>query len=75
MLRVFGFFLILLLGIELLEPIKAYITEDVIRVEAVSAIAMMALVRKVIISDLTKLSGLSLIGIASIVIALLLGTF
>jgi uncharacterized membrane protein (DUF373 family) len=75
MLRVFGFFLMLLIGIELLESIKAYITEDVIRVEAIIAIALIAIARKVIVLDLTKLPSLTLIGIASILIALSAGYF
>ena len=67
---IFGFFLLILIGIELLETIKAYITDNEIRVEIVLLVGIMAIARKVIILDLTKTPSLSLIGVGVIIISL-----
>ena len=44
-----GFFLLVLIGIELLETIKAYLLTNVIHVEIVLEVALIAIARKVII--------------------------
>ena len=67
---IFGFFLLILIGIELLETIKAYITDNEIRVEIVLLVGIMAITRKVIILDLSKIPSLSLIGVGVIVSSL-----
>ena len=66
----FGFFLLILIGIELLETIKAYITDNEIRVEIVLLVGIMAIARKVIILDLKQTPSLSLIGVGVIIISL-----
>ncbi len=70
MLEIFGLFLLVLIGIELLDSIKTYITENVIHVEVVLIVAMIAIARKVIILDIDKYSSLTFIGIASLILAL-----
>jgi uncharacterized membrane protein (DUF373 family) len=75
LLELFGFFLLVLIGIELLETIRTYIRESVIHVQEVFIVALIAIARKVIILDVKKLSSLTLIGIASIIVALSLGYF
>jgi uncharacterized membrane protein (DUF373 family) len=75
MLEVFGWFLMVLLGLELLETIVAYIREHVIHIEVVLVVAIIAVSRKVVILDITKLPPLTLVGIAAIVIALSAGYF
>ena len=75
MLTVFGFFLILLIGVELLESIKAYLKDDQIHVEVVFTVALIAVARKVITLDVTKVPSLALVGIGSIIIALAVGYF
>ena len=72
---VFGFFLMILIGLELLESLRAYITEDQIHVEVIFTIALIAVARKVITLDLTKLSPLFLLGLASVLLALAVGYF
>lgn len=72
---VFGFFLMILIGLELLESIKTYLTEDQIHVEVIFTIALIAVARKVITLDITKLDDLTLIGIAAITVALSIGYF
>jgi uncharacterized membrane protein (DUF373 family) len=69
LLEIFGFFLLVLIGVELLETIKAYLLEKVVHVEIVLEVALIAIARKVIILDLEKYSSLTVIGIASLIIA------
>ena len=75
LLDIFGLFLLVLLGIELVSTLKTYLTENEIHVEVVFAVALIAIGRKVIILDVEKLSSLSLIGIASIILSLSIGYF
>jgi len=70
LLEIFGFFLLIIIGIELLETIKTYFEEHVIHAEVVLEVAIIAVVRKVIILDVKGLSALTLIGIALIIAAL-----
>ena len=70
LLETFGLFLLVLIGVELLDTIRTYITENVIRVEVVLMVAMIAIARKVIILDIKKIPSLTLIGVATIIIAL-----
>jgi len=76
LLDIFGLFMLVLIGIELLETImKTYITQDQPHYEVVLSVAIIAIARKVIILDLKEIDSLSLIGIASIVLALTAGYF
>ena len=70
LLDVFGFFLLVLIGVELLETIRAYFVEHIVHAEVVLEVAMIAIARKVIILDVKELSSLTLIGIATIIAAL-----
>ncbi len=73
LLDIFGLFLLVLIGIELLETIKAYLKESVVHVEVVFILAMIAIARKVIILDIKDVDALTLIGIGVIIIALSVG--
>ena len=73
--ELFGFFMMVLIGVELLQSIKMYVASNQIHVEVVFMVAMIAIARKVIILDLHEVSGLSLIGLASIILALAAGYF
>ena len=76
LLEIFGLFMLVLIGIELLETIiKTYLTQGQPHYEVVLSVAIIAIARKVIILDIKEVSSLSLIGIASIIIALTLGFF
>jgi uncharacterized membrane protein (DUF373 family) len=70
LLEIFGFFLLIIIGIELLETIKTYFEKHVIHAEVVLEVAIIAVVRKVIILDVNELPALTLIGIALIIAAL-----
>jgi uncharacterized membrane protein (DUF373 family) len=75
LLQIFGLFLMVLIGIELLETIKTYLSENVIRVEVVFLVAIIAIARKVIIMEIGTEESLKLIGIASIILALSVGYY
>jgi uncharacterized membrane protein (DUF373 family) len=70
LLDIFSFFLLILIGVELLETIKAYLSEHVVHVEIVLEVALVAIARKVIILDVKELPSLTLIGVAAVIIAL-----
>lgn len=72
LLEIFGFFLLVLIGIELLETIRAYLLTHVIHVEIVLEVALIAIARKVIILDLEKYESLTLVGIAALISAVAL---
>ncbi|MBA3900321.1 MAG: phosphate-starvation-inducible PsiE family protein [Bacteroidetes bacterium] len=75
LLEIFGLFLLVLIGIELLETIKTYLSENVIRVEVVFLVAIIAISRKVIIMEIGTQESLKLVGIASIILALSVGYY
>lgn len=75
LLEIFGQFLIVLIGIELLETIKSYLHKNVIRVEIVIMVSIIAVVRKIIIIDLKSINDLKLIGIALLVTSLSVGYY
>ena len=70
LLDIFGMFLLVLIGVELLETIKAYVKESVVHVDVVLTVAMIAIARKVIILDVKELPSTTLLGIAAIILAL-----
>jgi len=72
---VFGFFLMILIGLELLESLRAYITEEQIHVEVIFTIALIAVARKVITLDMTKLSPHFLLGLAAVLLSLAVGYY
>ena len=75
LLDIFGLFMLVLIGIELLESVKTYISKKEFHVEVVLTVALIAIARKVIILDIKTASSLTLLGIAAIVIALSVGYY
>jgi uncharacterized membrane protein (DUF373 family) len=75
LLEVLGFFMMVLIGLELLETIKNYLTQHALHVEVVLLVAMIAVARKVIILDMTKIGALSMIGIAVLLFSLSVSYF
>jgi uncharacterized membrane protein (DUF373 family) len=69
-LNLFAAFLLVLIGVELLDTIRVYITHQTVRVELIISVGLVAIARKVIILDSAHMEGLSLIGIAALVLAL-----
>lgn len=69
LLEIFGFFLLVLIGIELLETIKTYLNEQIVHVEIVLEVGLIAIARKVIILDIEKYDGITIIGVAGLILA------
>ncbi len=70
MMDLFSIFLVILIGIELLETIKAFLQKEIIQVEIVVLVAIIAVARKVIIGDFSESNPLEIFGVATILIAL-----
>jgi uncharacterized membrane protein (DUF373 family) len=70
LLEIFGYFLLVLIGVELIETLKAYVKKDVIHVRVVLEVALIAMARKVIIEEPNNVSSLTLFGIAALILAL-----
>lgn len=68
--EIFGFFLSVLIALEILENITGYIRSHVVQVELVIATALTAVGRKIIILDLNRTSGTTLIGLALAIFSL-----
>jgi uncharacterized membrane protein (DUF373 family) len=73
--EIFGFFLLIVIGVELLETIKAYLDERVIHIEIVLEVALIAIARKVIILDMDKYPGSPIFGIAALILSLVIAFF
>ena len=75
MLEIFGFFMMVLIGLELIESIKVYLVDESIHIEIICLVAIVAVARKVIILDVYKLPPVTLLGVAAIILALCIGYF
>ncbi|MEG4072020.1 phosphate-starvation-inducible PsiE family protein [Microcoleus sp. Pol14C2] len=67
---IFGLFLNVLIALEILENITAYLKKHVIQVELVIVTSLIAVSRKIIILDLEKKTAADLIGLAIAIFAL-----
>ena len=68
--EIFGLFLSVLIALEILENITAYLKKHVVQVELVIVTSLIAVARKIIILDLQSVSGVSLIGLAIAILSL-----
>jgi uncharacterized membrane protein (DUF373 family) len=71
--ELFGLFLNVLIALEILENITAYLRKHVIQVELVIVTSLIAVARKIIILDLEKKSSSDLIALAVAVFSLSIG--
>lgn len=70
LMELFGVFMLVLIGIELLDTIKVYLKENVMHVEVVVLVAIIAVARKVVVLKIENIDGMKIIGIAFIIVAL-----
>ena len=83
MIYVLGGFLLVLIGVELLDTIKAYLRENAIHVEIVVLLAIIAVARKVVLLDPStttsgqtiSMSGFEMIGMGILLVSLAAGYF
>ncbi|MGD1850964.1 MAG: phosphate-starvation-inducible PsiE family protein [Cyanophyceae cyanobacterium] len=67
---IFGRFLSILIALEILENITAYLRKHVVQVELVVATSLTAVARKIILLDLNKVDGVEIIGLGVAIAAL-----
>jgi uncharacterized membrane protein (DUF373 family) len=70
LLEIFGYFLLVLIGVELIETLKAYLKKDVIHIRVVLEVALIAMARKVIVEEPNAVPSMTLFGIAALILAL-----
>ncbi len=73
LLELFGLFLLVLIGLELLETIKNYYTEGKIELTVIFTVALIALARKIIILEPDKYDPVTLVGMGIMILALVCG--
>jgi uncharacterized membrane protein (DUF373 family) len=66
----FGLFLVILIGIELLDTVKAFLEEEMVHVEIVLLVAIIAIARKVIVWDFSEYHVRELYSLAVMLISL-----
>jgi uncharacterized membrane protein (DUF373 family) len=67
---IFGLLLNVLIAIEILENVTAYLRKHVFQIELVIATSLIAVARKIIILDLEKTTGINLMALAATILAL-----
>ena len=75
LLELFGQFLLVLIGIELMHSMKVYIESREVHLEAVLAVALIAVARKIVVLEPKGLPEGTLLGIAAMVLALTVGHY
>ena len=70
LLDLFGLFLLVLIGVELLDTLRAYLNEHVVHEEVILGAALIAVARKVIVLDIKQYNGFQLVGIALVIMAI-----
>lgn len=70
LLEIFGLFLLILIGIELLATMKAYFIEHTLHVEIVVQVALISIARKIIVLEVHEPSAMHLFGFAALLLAL-----
>lgn len=73
--QVFGLFLMVLIGLELMTSIRDYLKDSRIHAELMLLVAMTAVTRKVVILDASAIDPMMMFGIGFIIIALAVGYF
>jgi uncharacterized membrane protein (DUF373 family) len=67
---VFGAFLLILIGLELMKTVVMYLSDHEMHVEVVFTVAMIAIARHAIDLDLKEMAGVEMLGMAALVITL-----
>jgi len=73
--RALGGFLVILLGLELLETVRVYTREHRVKLEVVFVVAMIAISRHIIQLNFHEASGVTLLGSAALLISFAAGYF
>ena len=73
--EVFTGFLMILIGLELMKTVEMYLDKQIIHVEVVLSVAMIAIARHVIDMDLKAAPPLNLLGTGAVIFALAVGYY
>lgn len=68
--QLIGLFLTILIGVELLEAVKAFLKEEIVHVEIVVLVAIIAISRKVIVWEISSTNYMDLISMSIMLLAL-----
>ena len=75
LLDIFGLFLMVLIGLELMTSIRMYLKDHTVHAEMMFLIALTAVTRKIVIFDATKSDPLVIFGIGFLIISLSAGYY
>lgn len=75
LLDTFGLFLLVLIGLELLETVKTYFLERTVHVQHIVLVAMIAVARKITILDVKDVGPLPLTAMGFVILALSAGYY
>lgn len=75
LLELFGQFLLVLIGIELLHSMRVYSERREVHLEAVLVVAVIAVARKIIVMDPKELPAGTLLGMAAVMLGLTVGFY
>jgi uncharacterized membrane protein (DUF373 family) len=75
LLDTFGLFLLVLIGLELLETVKTYFLERTVHVQYILLVAMIAVARKITILDVKDVGPLPLTAMGFVILALSAGYY
>jgi uncharacterized membrane protein (DUF373 family) len=64
--ELFGFLLLIVVGLELLSTLKSYLLSRVFYTEVVIEVALIAVAQKIIVMDLSRADGFTLLGLAGL---------
>lgn len=70
LLDIFGYFLLVLIGVELLETLKMYLNRNITNISVVIEVALIAMARKVITEEPEAVPALTQFGIAALILVL-----
>ena len=73
--QIFGLFLMVLIGLELMTSIREYLRDSRIHAELMLLVAMTAVTRKVVILDASAIDPMMMFGIGFMIIALAVGYY
>lgn len=75
LIELFSLCLIIIIGLELIQTVKAFLKEEIVHVELVILVAIIAIARKVIVWDFDKYSNSNLLSLAAMLLALAITYF
>ena len=73
--KIFGFFINVLIGLELFETVKLYLKENIFHPEVILMISLIAILRKVIILDFSEIDSVMAMAIALLIASITIGYY